>query len=355
MKDTNILENVPALRFWGEGAVGWYCLAGAVTRYLEYVGDPVPYAEVMGVSGAAWRLIWNPGQWSPDNLIMGWYGHLLAEKRIAEAFGYQYAFLDRMWETPRTEANSKEAVTARICAEIDSGRPAIAIGIAGPEECMVAGYRDTGKTLLVQSFFERPEHGDRYLEVSNWYEKPEFLGLHVFTKTGERKSKRQNLIEALQWAVKMASLTEAGGRAAGLAAYDTWAQDMLREEDFAGVETGAADLQVLQYRRMSIGDNGIILLCARQVAAEYLEMMQGEVGEQARARLLAAAGHLRRESKTMGAAHDQMPWGNIGGEELIKRFERTNRELLASVIRECKACFVQAMTEIKLALQAEGV
>ena len=55
-KTENALQSVPPLRFWGEGAVGWYCLAGAVTRYLEYVGDPVSYAELMGVSGAAWRL-----------------------------------------------------------------------------------------------------------------------------------------------------------------------------------------------------------------------------------------------------------------------------------------------------------
>lgn len=41
--------------------MGWYCLAGAVTRYMEYTGDPVAYEEVMGVSGAAWCLIWGSG------------------------------------------------------------------------------------------------------------------------------------------------------------------------------------------------------------------------------------------------------------------------------------------------------
>ena len=101
MNQENVLEGVPPLRFWGEGAVGWYSLAEAVTRYMEYTGDPVSYEEVMGVSGAAWRLIWDPGRWSPDNLIMAWYGHLLAEKRIAGAFGYQYEYLDRRQETPR--------------------------------------------------------------------------------------------------------------------------------------------------------------------------------------------------------------------------------------------------------------
>jgi hypothetical protein len=90
------------------------------------------------------RLIWDPGQWSPDNLIMGWYGHLLAEKRIADALGYSYTFLDRMRGTPRTEQNNEASVTALIRAEIDPGRPAIPIGIAEPQECLVAGYRESG-------------------------------------------------------------------------------------------------------------------------------------------------------------------------------------------------------------------
>jgi hypothetical protein len=198
----------------------------------------------------------------------------------------------------------------------------------------------------VQSFFERSEG---YLKVSDWYEKPEFLGLHLFTKTGKRKTKRENLLAALAWAVQMGSMSEAGGRAAGLAAYDAWVQDMLRDEEFEGVT-----LETLQFRRMGIGDNGIILLCARQVAAEYLEMMQGEVGERARAHLLAAADHFRRESETMGAAHDAMPWGNVSGEELAERFEPTNRQVLADVIRECREHYAKAVAEIEKALQAEG-
>jgi hypothetical protein len=82
----------------------------------------------------------------------------------------------------------------------------------------------------VQSFFKR-SHG--YLEVSDWYEKPEFLGLNLLTKVRERKSKCENLLAALAVAAEMGSMLEAGGRAAGLAAYNTWAQDMLHDEDFS--------------------------------------------------------------------------------------------------------------------------
>ena len=339
----NILESVPPLRFWGEGAVGWYFLAGAVTRYMEFLGDPVPYPEVMAVSGAAWRLIWNEGQWSSDNLIMGWYGHLLAGHRIAAAFGYHCSYLDRRPDTPRTDANSEGAVITRIRAEIDAGRPAIAVGIAGPEECLVAGYRESGKVVLVQSFFERTEG---YLEVRDWYDKREFLGLHLFAKKGQRRSKRQNLIGALTWAAEMASLTEAGGRPAGIAAYEAWARDMLRDEGFP-----RDDPDRLWENCLGIGDNGIILLCARKVAGDYLLMAQDEVGGQAREHLLATAELHKQEAETMGAAHDIMPWGNVGGDELLKRTERTNREEIANVIGQCKEYFSQAMSEITKALE----
>ena len=132
--------------------------------------------------------------------------------------------------------------------------------------------------------------------------------------------------------------------------YNAWANDMVHDKDFERVS-----IETLQFRRMSVSDNGIILLCARQVAAEYLARMQDEVGEQARAHLLAAAGHLRRESETMGAAHSAMPWGNVSGEELARRFEPANRQHLANVIRECREHFTQAIAEIQEALQTKGV
>ena len=73
-----------------------------------------------------------------------------------------------------------------------------------------------------------------------------------------------------------------------------------------------------------------------------------------REHLLAAAELHRRESETMGDAHDIMLWGNVRGGELLKRVERANREALAEVIGQCKVYFAQAMDEIRKALEAEG-
>jgi hypothetical protein len=49
-----------------------------------------------------------------------------------------------------------------------------------------------------------------------------------------------------------------------LAAYDAWAQDMLRDGDFTETDPDA-----LREQCYGISDNGIILLMARKAAADY--------------------------------------------------------------------------------------
>ena len=57
----------------------------------------------------------------------------------------------------------------------------------------------------------------------------------------------------------------------------------------------------------------------------------------------------------MGAAHDRMPWGNVRGEELLQRLAPANREALADVILRRKGYLEQAIAEIQVALDAEGI
>lgn len=49
-----------------------------------------------------------------------------------------------------------------------------------------------------------------------------------------------------------------------------------------------------------------------------------------------------------------MPWGNVHGEELLRRLECANREHLTQVILQCEEYCAQAIGEIEEALQFEG-
>ena len=134
------------------------------------------------------------------------------------------------------------------------------------------------------------------------------------------------------------------------AAYDAWAEDMLLEDLFP-----VDDPSALRDCTMAVGDNGIILLCARKIASRYLTSMLDVVGGRAREHLRRAALLHAKESDTFSATHDIMLWGNVHGDELAKRARRENRQRLAEVILACKGHFCRAMDEIRLALQAEGV
>ena len=95
-------------------------------------------------------------------------------------------------------------------------------------------------------------------------------------QAGEVPDSREVLIDSLRWAVEMARTPEMNGRATGLAAYQAWADDMLRDQDFP-----ADDPERIGDITMSIGDNFVILFDARRAGARYLERSAEQVGEQA--------------------------------------------------------------------------
>jgi len=349
-KTENMLEGVPTLD-WGKGL---FCFAGAVVGYLEFIEEPVPYEIVMGVSGGAWRLVWDEGKWAPDNLVLGWFG----PKRTFKALGYEYSFIDNHRKAPKTEANSEEGMKAKIRSEIDAGRPVIAIGVVGPEDVLVAGYKEGGDVLLGQSYFHRPK--DQYFEKRDWYK--ECIGMHIIGKKKEPPTMRDALIESLKGVLSIARTPKVVGyvneweapnvnrRANGLAAYQAWARDMMRYEDFH-----RNDPKRLKYLCMSIGDNWDILLDARRAAQRYLEWMQFEVGEEAQQHLLAAAKLHGKEADIAQTFRNLVPRHHMSDEEILRKTEPENRKLLAKVILVCKDLYEQAINHIERALAAEEV
>lgn len=53
-----VLDNIPEIRF-----DKWRCtFAGAMKACMDYLDDPVTYDYIMGVSGAAFKILWAPGK-----------------------------------------------------------------------------------------------------------------------------------------------------------------------------------------------------------------------------------------------------------------------------------------------------
>jgi hypothetical protein len=53
-----VLDNIPEIRY-----DKWECtFAGSVKACMDYFNHPVTYDYIMGISGAAFKLMWSPGK-----------------------------------------------------------------------------------------------------------------------------------------------------------------------------------------------------------------------------------------------------------------------------------------------------
>jgi hypothetical protein len=195
--DSCVLYGVPKVGYGPEGITPFpRCLASV----LKYMGQEISYTDVMGVSGAAFRLRWVRGRWFGGNVDV----RNIFEDPIA-VFQRSFSAVGRTFNmVERGKDSSKQEFIDLIRTEVDEGRPVIALGIIGPPEaCIVTGYRDNGKTLLGWSFFQdMPEfaaglsYDDAgYFVTQSWWENPETVALIA---VGEERKEAACPAETLQ-------------------------------------------------------------------------------------------------------------------------------------------------------------
>ena len=329
----------------GEFAGQFYRPARVLTRALEFLGDRARSPEIMSVSGAAWRLLWHEGRWERGISAMFHFGHLVEEHRIFDAIGREHQFMEKQ-ASASGKGYTEEQMRAIVCREIDGGRPVIACGVGDPQELIVVGYRQAGRVLVVAWGAAR----DSYKDVEDWTKGEHFAGFHIIGEPKPAPSAHDRLIAALKVAVSMARTPEVNGRAGGLAAYDAWARDLLRDEHFP-----AEDTESLRRVAWSSGEAALAHVDARAAAIKYLRSAQEHVGEQAQEHLEAAASLHDREWDAVMSRHDFMPWGGEKGDHLIEVTTRENREALAKGVMQAKEHYGRAIEHIEKALAAEGV
>lgn len=197
--DMGLLLGVPKVEYtWGECTPFPSCLKAC----LNYMGQSMGYAHLMAASGAAFRLRWNTTMWDGGNVDITYiYPTML------EAFAKSFAAAGRKWKYLRREDSDKQGFIDFIKAEIDEGRPVIALGIIGPPEaCIVTGYQKGGEELLGWNFFQsRAEfasgirfHESGYFISDNWWDNPGTLMLMAVEEqageaTGDREIMRNGL------------------------------------------------------------------------------------------------------------------------------------------------------------------
>ncbi len=260
----HFIKGVPELPEFGKGMdCSW---AAALTAALQAMNIPATYAQVMGVSGACFRLAFSSPVWdysSADGLVAYDYatpGYL--------AFGYQPKFADRIDKKNRAEERE------RILASLRCGMPVLGINLrVAAEWGVICGYRNNGADLFCRTKYDRAvvdapgfqwkqgaENPHDYLLVDTW----PFI-LTYFEPIKAKPTERENLLTALRVFVDCARQETGRGYAMGLNAYAVWSRDLLEESFYQSCDDALLlhRFSVNQFCALALND-------ARSAAYAYL-------------------------------------------------------------------------------------
>lgn len=138
-----ILKNIARLS-WREGMeCPW---AGALCTALQYMGEPFSYHQIMGMSGACYRIcftdVWDYS--CTDALVAYDYASPLS---LASGYSFRMAHRLEKWE--------RKAERLAIMEDIQNGRPVPAINLrVAPEWGVITGYTDNGSRFLCRTYFD---------------------------------------------------------------------------------------------------------------------------------------------------------------------------------------------------------
>ena len=292
-----ILEHIEPLS-WKKEAEGletpW---AGALRGALAYMGEPYTYEQIMGMSGACYRVcftdVWDYS--CTDALVA--YDYAVP---LYSAVGYDFRMAERLGKQER------KAERQAIMEDIQRGRPVLAINLrVAPEWGIITGYTDNGNRFLCRTYFDQEifdafelqgaeesqedrrmvyEENGGYLYSDFW----PFLITH-FGENGERKSDADILKTSLAILIESFEAEECRGYHQGRDAYRAWIRGLSREEDFR-LEHDRENV----LRRLSVNDSmlGTLIDC-RRAAAVWLGENLSVVSEAGRERMEKIADNCR--------------------------------------------------------------
>jgi hypothetical protein len=329
-----VLEGVPPIGFH----IHFCPFPGSLYACMQFLGDPCDYDYLMGVTGAAFRRLWNRDDGGNIDLM---YLAPEPDRRAFRALGYRYTTV------PRTD---RDAMLAAVVDSISRGRPLIAFGIIGPPEAgIVTGYRDHGAVLTGYSYFQEPSLRG-YYEQADWFEHLAPGGAYGLIVIGEklptRPPEREILADTLAWAIDLARREhrrEQPNHISGLAAYRAWAAALEVDADYP-----PDDAEALQWRVMIHGDQ-TTMLSERRSAAAYLRRMAAVAPEAADALAASAAAF----DKVASYEPRIWLWGESMGPEVGRELtDSVVRQGIAEAVSQAGAEEAQAVELLEWALEA---
>ena len=144
-----VIEHVGRLRF-GQSVDNQ--LIAVLTVILRTQGKQVTYDQLMGVSGAAFRLHFWEQDWCPSsvNLLVG-FDHAAPALRAVGFTGHRYTCSSK-------DVEAVARIRAAVVESINRGIPVIGESLEGSGRlAVIAGYAEDGKTFLCRLWDEVSE------------------------------------------------------------------------------------------------------------------------------------------------------------------------------------------------------
>jgi len=262
VKDTSvcILHGITTLS-WEQGMD--CCWGGSVYAALKYMGEPYTYEQIMGMSGACYRINFTETwDWSATDALVAfdYSGPLF------RAIGYEQVWADRL------KKDDRSAERKLIVSDIQMGKPVVAINLRTAAEWgVITGYADNGRTLYCRTYFDDDlldengrvkSDGNKYLETEFW----PFMLVHFGKKT-ECPTVDDILYTSLKTLVDSFRAPCERGYWQGEGAYQKWIEG-LSQDSLWDFENARDDF----YRRASVNQCTLrSLIDERRCAAAYLE------------------------------------------------------------------------------------
>jgi len=267
-------------RVWidGVGAYEWGCgkrpntFIGSLWAAMNTLGHTVSYEELMGVSGAAFRVQFFRPAGCPSSAATpcGFDCSITA----VGALPYE---LTRTWLN-RDDPTQLDSLKGRFRESIDRGLP---VFLHSAECGLGTGYTADGDTFLIRNWCAR---GPEYTVMSDW---PWEVGF--FSPKTAVPERRSLVVGSLEIVQQIAHADSFGGYASGFTAYREWIGHLRSAEYFAGLDqqgaSGAALANAYNYD---------CLKDARRSAGVYLRGIAGELPIGAATHINAAAALYER-------------------------------------------------------------
>lgn len=352
---TCILPDIMRLG-WNEGReCPW---GGALYVALRTMGESYSYEQIMGMSGACYRVcfvdIWD---WSCTDALVS-YDYATP---LYNAIGYEPVWANRL------DKGQRKAERTAIMKDIQNGKPVLAINLRiAPEWGVITGYLNNGNEFLCRTYFdgevfddfekegfERPELKKITFEEHGGYLVNDFWPF-LITHFGERKEKPSELDTLKASLKKLSDSFEAdrcGGYYQGKQAYEAWIKGLSDEAQF-DVKNDRDNV----CRRLGVNESMMFnLIDARRAAEKYLRESIHLLPEEKQPVILRIADNYKMIHETVSAFRDKvmfcyessMTEGKINGVstpelrmeqvrilEKVMELETENAELVRDIVEK---------------------